>query len=303
MRSDSHSRGGLGKAPQHLGQGTPARRSPAKAPAVLATPVNRAERRRTRQRRPLVTLPWPPAGQQPLRAWGRGQGLESRPRWGGGGGAGAWAASPCAHRGLGPYRRGRPRRTVPGPGCSRKCRCGGGEGTGQVGTRDLQCRRCPRAAGAAPGGGAHLWLKVWRLMAAEAKNRDLRKLEVWPRHRAKTLDRPRPITCRADAGVRRGLCPPSGLPPPAPPPAGVCLGAQGQQERPAPPVGPTDPVGRERAQEWARGSEGHREPPDCPPSGSGDAGTRPSGPRSTRDAPTAPPRPPTCMNFLTAMVR
>lgn len=91
--------------------------------------------------------------------------------------------------------------------------------------------------------------------------------------------------------------------PPCPPPAGVCLGAQGQQERPAPPVGPTDPVGRERAQEWARGSEGHREPPDCPPSGSGDAGTRPSGPRSTRDAPTAPPRPPTCMNFLTAMVR
>lgn len=46
--------------------------------------------------------------------------------------------------------------------------------------------------------GAYLWLKVWRPMEADAKNTDLQKLEVWPKHRAKTLDKPRPITCRRD---------------------------------------------------------------------------------------------------------
>lgn len=66
-------------------------------------------------------------------------------------------------------------------------------------------------------GRAYLWLKVWRPMEADAKNTDLQKLEVWPKHRMKTLDKPRPITCRADRGVRRGLCLPPGHPPTPPP--------------------------------------------------------------------------------------
>lgn len=52
--------------------------------------------------------------------------------------------------------------------------------------------------GAAPVGGGvrpYLWLKVCRPMDADAKTTDLQKLEVWPKHRAKTLDSPRPITC------------------------------------------------------------------------------------------------------------
>lgn len=42
----------------------------------------------------------------------------------------------------------------------------------------------------------HLWLKVWRPMEADANTTDSQKLEVWPRHRAKTLERPRPMPCR-----------------------------------------------------------------------------------------------------------
>lgn len=57
--------------------------------------------------------------------------------------------------------------------------------------------------------GPHLWLKVWRPMEADAKTTELQKLDVWPRHRAKTLDRPRPITCRRDKRGRGGSLGPS----------------------------------------------------------------------------------------------
>lgn len=57
--------------------------------------------------------------------------------------------------------------------------------------------------------GSHLWLKVWRPMEADAKTTELQKLDVWPRHRAKTLDRPRPITCRRDKWGRGGSLGPS----------------------------------------------------------------------------------------------
>ena len=80
---------------------------------------------------------------------------------------------------------------------------------------------CARARGPGPGSpkaawaalvdevpGPYLWLKVWRPMEADAKTTDLQKLEVWPKHRAKTLDRPRPITCGRDEwGQGGGLAP------------------------------------------------------------------------------------------------
>lgn len=40
----------------------------------------------------------------------------------------------------------------------------------------------------------YLWLKVWSPTEAEANTMALQKLDVWPRHRAKTLETPEPMT-------------------------------------------------------------------------------------------------------------
>lgn len=72
--------------------------------------------------------------------------------------------------------------------------------------------RSPKAAWGAlvdKAPGPHLWLKVWRPMEADAKTTELQKLDVWPRHRAKTLDRPRPITCGRNKWGRGGSLGPS----------------------------------------------------------------------------------------------
>lgn len=58
--------------------------------------------------------------------------------------------------------------------------------------------------------GPYLWLKVCRPMDADAKTTDLQKLEVWPKHRAKTLDSPRPITCGRGVVAGQGLWWPTG---------------------------------------------------------------------------------------------
>lgn len=75
----------------------------------------------------------------------------------------------------------------------------------------------PRMQGAEGARGQHgaaqwegrrpyLWLKVCRPMDADAKTTDLQKLEVWPKHRAKTLDSPRPITCGRKGGWQGTGC-------------------------------------------------------------------------------------------------
>lgn len=57
-----------------------------------------------------------------------------------------------------------------------------------------KCHMCKTAEGYCPHGPPYLWLKVCSPTEAEANTIALQKLEVWPRHKAKMLEMPEPMT-------------------------------------------------------------------------------------------------------------
>lgn len=57
-----------------------------------------------------------------------------------------------------------------------------------------KCHMCRTAEGYCPHGSPYLWLKVCSPTEAEANTIALQKLEVWPRHKAKMLETPEPMT-------------------------------------------------------------------------------------------------------------